>query len=120
MWPGLFLAAAESDVAGDVFNVGSGNTYEINYLIRLMQGEVVYVPKRPGEPDCTFADTAKIRTRLGWRPQVRFEQGVANMLGVIDQWSDAPVWDQASISGVTKEWFQYLGDESVSRQEIRS
>ncbi len=114
------IAAAESDVAGEVFNVGSGNTYEINHLVGLMGGEVVYVPQRPGEPDCTFADTAKIRRIIGWEPKVSFEQGVANMLDVIDHWAGAPVWDSESISDATKEWFQYLGDDVASKQETRS
>lgn len=117
---GAFVAAAESDAEGEVFNVGSGNTYAINQLVQLMKGEVVYVPKRPGEPDCTFADTAKIRNTFDWQPQVEFDKGVANMLAIIGQWSDAPVWDEESISGATKEWFHYLGGMPVGKQEDRS
>src|SRR5579885_592325 len=63
-----FLAAAESDVGGEAFNVGSGGTYSVNRLVELLGGPVVHIPKRPGEPDCTFADTRKIRKRLGWAP----------------------------------------------------
>ena len=73
--------------------MGSGGTYSVNRLVELLGGEVVYIPKRPGEPDCTFADTAKIAARLGWRPRVRFEDGVRIMLDGIEKWRDAPVWD---------------------------
>jgi len=96
-------------VYGEVMNVGSGGSYSINSLVQLLGGEVTYVPKRPGEPDCTFADTSKIRTKLGWIPEVSFESGVKRMLDVIDDWRDAPLWDQNTIAEATKDWFKYLG-----------
>jgi UDP-glucose 4-epimerase len=106
-----FVKAVQSDIHGAVFNVGSGGTYSVNRLVELIGGEVVYIPKRPGEPDCTFADTTKIRQRLGWRPLVPFEEGVRRMLEVIDRWRDAPVWDPQSIAAATRDWFTYLGGD---------
>lgn len=103
------FAAAESDVKNEIVNVGSGNTYSINLLVDLLGGEKTYVPKRPGEPDCTFADTAKIRKLLNWKPKVSFEEGVKIMLENIESWRNAPVWDPESINEATKDWFKYLG-----------
>lgn len=104
-----FLKTAQSEVAGEVFNVGSGGTYSINHLVELLGGDVVHVPKRPGEPDCTFADTRKIETTLGWKAQVAFPEGVARMLEHIELWRNAPVWDSASVEEATRDWFKYLG-----------
>lgn len=105
-----FVAAAESSVSGEIFNVGSGGCYSVNELVRLLGGgPVVRLPKRPGEPDKTFADTRKIRRRLGWKPRVPFPEGVARMLASIDNWKGAPVWDSRSIASATKDWFRYLG-----------
>lgn len=103
-----FLGAAESDVRNEVFNVGSGGTYSVNRLVELLGGPVVHIPKRPGEPDCTHADTGKIRSKLGWNPEVSFEEGVTRLLKSIEDWRVAPVWTPESIAGATKEWFQYL------------
>jgi UDP-glucose 4-epimerase len=103
-----FLLAAESDVSGEVFNLGAGNPQSINRLVELIGGEVTYVPKRPGEPDCTWADTRKIQQRLGWQPRVSFEHGVAAMLHEIHRWEDAPVWDTASIANATRTWFEFM------------
>ncbi len=104
------VRAAESDLRGEVFNVGSGGTYSINRLVELLgPGEVVHVPKRPGEPDCTLADITRIREALGWTPRVSFEEGVREMLRHIDLWRDAPVWTPSSIEGATRDWFRYLG-----------
>jgi len=104
-----FVCAAQSDVCNEVFNVGSGGTYSVNRLVELMGGEVVYVPKRPGEPDCTLADMSKIQHVLGWRPQISFEAGVRTMLDNIDYWREAPVWNPDSIATATHDWFTYLG-----------
>lgn len=103
-----FLMAAESDVTGEVFNLGAGNPQPIDKLASLIGGEVTYLPKRPGEPDCTWADISKIQRVLGWSPTVPFEEGVATMLRHIEHWADAPVWDEASIAEATKTWFQFL------------
>ncbi len=107
-----FVHAAKSEASGEAINVGSGNHYSVNYLVSLLGGEKVHIPKRPGEPDCTFADTEKIKRLLNWTPQVSFEQGVRNMLDVIENWRDAPVWDPSSIDRATTTWFKYLGPKS--------
>jgi len=104
-----FAASSRDDLAGEIFNVGSGNTYSVNRLVELLGGEKVHIPKRPGEPDCTFADIGKIRTRLAWQPRVTLEDGVGQMLDHIDYWREAPVWDPGSIQKATEGWFRYLG-----------
>ena len=70
---------------------------------------MVYIPKRPGEPDVTWADIGKITRDLDWKPRVSFEEGVARMMAEIDNWRDAPLWDPASIKQATKTWFEALG-----------
>ena len=72
-----FLAAAETPLAGRFWNLGAGNPQSVNRLVELLGGEKIHIPKRPGEPDCTWADISSITKELGWRPQVSFEEGVA-------------------------------------------
>lgn len=105
-----FVAAAQSELAGAVFNVGSGTTVSINRLCELLGGETIHIPKRPGEPDCTFADTSMIRETLRWFPKVDIALGVSEVLRQIDYWRQAPVWTPTSIADATKDWFKYLGD----------
>lgn len=106
-----FLCAAESSISGEAMNVGSGNHYSVNRLVELLGGDIEYIPKRPGEPDCTFGDVSKIEKLLGWKARVTFEGGVARMLERISDWKDAPVWNPASINQATASWFHYLGEE---------
>jgi UDP-glucose 4-epimerase len=109
-----FTTAAESNLTGEAMNVGSGNHYSVNRLIELLGGDVVRIPKRPGEPDTTFGDVSKIKKLLGWSATVTLEEGVDNMLKHLDDWRDAPVWDPGSIKQATESWFRYLAAEAKS------
>lgn len=109
-----FVTAAESDVSGEAINIGSGRPQTVNRLVELLGGEVVNVPKRPGEPDSTHADTTKADRLLNWRTEVAFDQGVRNVLDDIDYWRAAPVWDEQSIAQATKTWFDQLGETATA------
>ena len=100
--------AAASDISGKIINIGSDNTYSVNRLVELLGGDVVYIPKRPGEPHCTWADISKAKKLLNWQPQVSLEEGVDILLQNIDYWREATVWDENSISKATEKWFEYL------------
>ncbi len=103
------VSAAASDVQGESMNVGSGDPQSINRLVELLGGDVVHIPKRPGEPDCTQADTGKIEALLGWKARVPFDEGVRIMLHNIDYWREAPVWTPRTIEKATEAWFRSLG-----------
>ncbi len=109
-----FLKAGFSDADGEIFNVGAGAPQSVNRLVELLEGERIYIPKRPGEPDCTWADITKITKTLGWRPQVSFEQGVEEILAHIEYWKAAPVWTPEGIAEQTKDWFKFLKEKGSS------
>ncbi len=107
----LYLAA-DSDLTGEAINIGSGETNSINRLVKLLGGDVVNIPKRPGEPDCTFADITKARELLNYNPKISFEQGVKDVLKRIEDWRDAPVWTPDQIEVATREWFKNLSHKN--------
>ena len=109
-----FATAAASTLSGEVLNVGSGGTYGVNRIVELLGGPSIHIPKRPGEPDCTFADIRAIKARLGWRPRVGLEEGIARLVEHIELWRDAPVWTPQSIAAATADWFKYLGRDGGS------
>jgi len=114
-----FLTAAASNRIGEIYNVGSGGTYSINRLVELLGAKKkVHIPKRPGEPDCTFADVGKIERDLSWRAKISFNEGVRAMLDSIEYWRDAPVWTPAAISEATKGWFKYLSAQSATEPTL--
>jgi UDP-glucose 4-epimerase len=114
-----FLTAAASSRMGEIYNVGSGGTYSINHLVELLGAKrKVHIPKRPGEPDCTFADVGKIERDLGWRAKISFNEGVRAMLDSIEYWRDAPVWTPAAISEATQGWFKYLSPRPATEPTL--
>lgn len=103
-----FYRASQTNISGEVFNVGAGDPKKINKLVELLGGAVQYVPKRPGEPDCTWANIDKISSQLGWGQTISFEEGVQKMLEQIHYWKNAPLWDEDSIEEATRTWFNCL------------
>lgn len=103
------LAVADSPYSGEAFNLGSGQPVSVNRLVELLGArKTVPLPKRPGEPDITHADIAKIQRLIGWSPRVAIEQGVGIMLEHLDYWRDAPVWTVDRIETATQVWFKHL------------
>ena len=102
------VRAAESKVTLEIMNVGSGSPSSVNKIADLIGGDMVYLPKRPGEPDHSQADITKIKRLLNWSPSVKIEEGVAKLLENIDYWRQAPVWTKESIAEATEDWFKHL------------
>ena len=106
-----FVTAAEHERNGAIYNVGSGATVSVNRLAELIGADdIVHIPKRPGEPDCTFADVTRISSDLGWRAEVPIEAGVAAMMSNLEYWRDAPVWTPERIADATQDWLKYIKD----------
>ena len=104
-----FLLSALSHHTGEIYNLGAGSPHSVNELVKLLGGEKIVIPKRPGEPDCTWADISKIKSHVSWAPKVTLQEGVNEMLANISYWKDAPLWNPASIERATETWFHSLG-----------
>jgi Nucleoside-diphosphate-sugar epimerases len=74
-----------------VFNVGSGTAVSVNKIVKLLKGKKIKIPKRPGEPDITYADISKIKSLTGWAPKISIEKGINELLNNIEYWKNAPV-----------------------------
>lgn len=105
---GAMMECCFHDVCGQIFNIGSGKTVSVNKIVELLEHKSINIPKRPGEPDCTFADIEKFSSLTGWEPTVSIEEGVKLLLKNIDRWKDAPVWNERLIEKETEKWFEYL------------
>ena len=108
----IIKVSKKNNLSGNIFNVGSGKTISINKIVHLLEGKKRRIPKRPGEPDITFADISEIKRKTGWKPKISINEGIKIMLENINNWRDAPVWTPKKISKETKKWFFYLGKKS--------
>ena len=80
----------------------------IKKLVDIIGGKIINLPKRPGEPNCTWANVNKIKKDTKWKPRIMFEDGINEMLNNISDWKDAPLWNKKKIFKATKLWFKYL------------
>lgn len=102
------FTAAQATTPETIYNIGSGTTVSINEIVKLLDHSSINIPRRPGEPDCTFADITKFTRDTNWLPIVKIDDGVKTMLDNIKLWADAPVWTEKSIEQQTKDWFMHL------------
>ncbi|PJA89802.1 MAG: LPS biosynthesis protein WbpP [Candidatus Magasanikbacteria bacterium CG_4_9_14_3_um_filter_32_9] len=65
--------------SGEVINIGNGNPQSVNTLAKLIGGETVNVPDRPGDMRRSHADNTKAKELLDWEPTVKFEDGIAEL-----------------------------------------
>ena len=63
---------------GEVFNVGSGKNYSIQEIADLISPEQKYLPKREGEMETTLANIDKIKSVIGWVPEVDVLEWIEN------------------------------------------
>jgi len=61
---------------GEVFNVGSGKNFSINYLAKLISTNIKYTKKREGEARESLANISKIKKYLNWKPKIDLIEGL--------------------------------------------
>ena len=103
-----FYHVAISGRNGQIYNLGADKPIKIKKLANMIGGKFTKIPKRPGEPFVTWANISKITKHTKWKPKIKFETGIKELLTSIWDWKDAPLWNKNRISKATKLWFKYL------------
>ena len=103
-----FILASKSKFKNEIFNVGSGKHVKVKEIVKILKGSVIRIPKRPGEPDITFANISKIKKHLKWKPRINIKDGISYLLKDLKYWEKAPLWTPVKIKKATKSWFRYL------------
>ena len=75
------IMSYESSQRSVVFNVGSGTNISILELADMITtDEKLFTPRRKADAEVTLADIERITTRLGWKPEVSFEEGLKELM----------------------------------------
>ena len=61
---------------GEVINLGTHSNFSVTEVAELIGGPTKYIPIRPGEAKETLADNTHARLLLGWKPHIRFQDGI--------------------------------------------
>jgi UDP-glucuronate 4-epimerase len=76
------IASTQKQFGFEIFNLGESETITLNRLIEVLEtalGKKALIdrqPSQPGDVPVTFADISKARANLGYRPQIKIEQGI--------------------------------------------
>ncbi|OHA18727.1 MAG: hypothetical protein A2664_04425 [Candidatus Taylorbacteria bacterium RIFCSPHIGHO2_01_FULL_46_22b] len=74
----ILAAKSEKVGKGEVLNIGAGNDFSVNAVAKLIGGPAEHIAPRL-EPRHTRADNTLARELLGWKPEVSFEKGIAEL-----------------------------------------
>ena len=78
------ILAATADIPeeyyGQVFNIGSSDSISIQEIANLISDDQVYIPKREGEMETTFANIDKAKEILGWTPKINVSDWIRENL----------------------------------------
>lgn len=76
------IACTKKEIGYDIFNLGESETVPLSRMIELLEaalGKKAIIdrfPLPPGDIPLTFADISRAREKLGYNPQIKFEQGI--------------------------------------------
>ncbi len=76
------IAATKKEFGYEIFNLGESETVSLSRMIELLEdalGKKAVIdrqPLQPGDVPITFANISKARQKLGYNPQIKFDQGV--------------------------------------------
>ena len=74
------IAALNSHGRSEVFNVGSGTSIAVKELADMISANQIHTEGRKGDSTATRADISKIRSALGWMPQIYFADGLEELM----------------------------------------
>ena len=100
---------------GKIYNLGSGKETSVNTIANIIGGKKVYIPKRPGEPDRSLADITKIKKELNWKPTINIHDGVRELIKIIDNWKNAPVWTPKTIKKLQEFGLENLAKKNEAK-----
>jgi UDP-glucose 4-epimerase len=72
----LLAATHKKNLFGEIFNVGTGKNYSVNWIASKIEPnstKITRIPPRQGEARDTIANTSKIENILGWKANISLE-----------------------------------------------
>jgi UDP-glucuronate 4-epimerase len=83
---GFMSAIHYRDNTFEIFNLGSGRSVSLSYLLELIEkalgkkANIKYMDAVPGDVPLTIADISKAKFRLDYIPKINIEEGIANFI----------------------------------------
>lgn len=102
-------------LAGEVYNVGAGNEHTNLEVVRAIlkylgkpESLIRFVKDRPGHDRRYAIDASKLKTELGWHPEIDFDSGISSTITWYLEHQD---WLDKVVSGEYREYYRKLYGE---------
>jgi UDP-glucose 4-epimerase len=70
----------DSEVFGQVYNVGTGTNYSVNQVARMISDNTVNIVPRPGETRVSLANNKKLHNTFGWDPSMKLDKWISDQM----------------------------------------
>jgi UDP-glucuronate 4-epimerase len=76
----------QREVPYSLFNIGNNQPIELSRFIEAIeiacgkQADKIMLPMQPGDVERTYADTSTLEEKVGYKPRMEVEEGIANFL----------------------------------------
>lgn len=97
---------------GEIYNIGGENEWKNIDIVRLIlknlkktDSLITFVKDRPGHDRRYAIDASKIINELGWKPEIKFEDGIAE---TIKWYIQNKSWWRRIISGEYQQYYQQM------------
>lgn len=80
------------DIPHSLFNIGNNQPIQLSRFIQAIetacgkQAEKIMLPMQPGDVERTYADTSRLEEKIGYKPQMEIEQGIAAFVEWYKEW----------------------------------
>ncbi len=74
-----FIKLARSNLKNRIYNLGSGKETSINKIANMIGGKKIFISKRPGDPNRSCANIAKIKKDIKWKPRISIIEGIERL-----------------------------------------
>ena len=97
---------------GEIYNIGGENERKNIDIVRLIlknlkkpDSLITFVKDRPGHDRRYAIDASKIRSELGWKPEIKFEDGIAE---TVKWYIHNKSWWRRIVSGEYQQYYQQM------------
>jgi len=80
------------EIPYSLFNIGNNQPIQLSRFIQAIetacgkQAETVMLPMQPGDVERTYADTSRLEDKVGYKPQMEIDEGIARFVRWYREW----------------------------------
>ncbi len=92
----------KGEIPYSLFNIGNNQPIQLSRFIQAIesacdkQAEKVMLPMQPGDVERTYADTSRLEEKVGYKPEMEIEEGIARFVSWYKEWANKNQLDRGA------------------------